>query len=203
MTMHPTIGGGLGRPREFEMDEAVQDAKEVFWSRGYNATSIIELIEGTGLSRGSLYKAFKDKKSLYLAAIDQYTSSGLKRLGATLNKEGSAKSAIREALMYYARVSSNLAGRKGCFVTAATLEMLPHDAEVETRVTRMFKQMQELFEGAITRGQIQGEIPPMYVGSALARFLLCNIEGMRVLGKSGRTHAEMTEVVNVALTVLE
>ena len=63
-----------GRPREFDIDEAVESAILVFKSRGYHGTSVQDLTEGTGLARGSLYKAFHDKRTLFLAALDHYTA---------------------------------------------------------------------------------------------------------------------------------
>ena len=67
---------GPGRPREFDLEEALDDAIEVFRARGYHGTSVQDLTEGTGLARGSLYKAFHDKRSLFLAALDHYTVRG-------------------------------------------------------------------------------------------------------------------------------
>ena len=71
----PAGDRGPGRPREFDIDEAVADAIEVFRARGYHGTSVQDLTEGTGLARGSLYKAFHDKRSLFLAALDHYTAA--------------------------------------------------------------------------------------------------------------------------------
>ena len=67
-----------GRPRQFDIEDAVGDAMNVFWTRGYHATSLTDLLDVTGLSRGSLYKAFGDKKSLFLKAMDRYAEAGLR-----------------------------------------------------------------------------------------------------------------------------
>src|ERR1700723_3568697 len=91
-----------GRPREFDMDEAGESAMLVFRSRGYHGTSVQDLTEGTGLARGSLYKAFHDKRTLFLAALDHYTAASLRRVGEALNQPGPARAAIREPLLGYA-----------------------------------------------------------------------------------------------------
>jgi TetR/AcrR family transcriptional regulator, transcriptional repressor for nem operon len=193
---------GPGRPREFDIDEAVVDAIEVFRARGYHGTSVQDLTEGTGLARGSLYKAFHDKRSLFLAALDHYTAAALQRVGDTLAQPGSARAAIRETLMGYARRAAEGQGRQGCLITAAAMEMMPGDAEVSVLITRMFRRMQDLFAAAVIRGQAAGEIPRDYDERAIARLLLCTVQGLRVLGKTGPSERELAELVDIAMRAL-
>ncbi len=122
----------------------MRDAMNVFWTRGYHATSLTDLLDGTGLSRGSLYKAFGDKKSLFLKALDCYAEAGLEELGETLATPGSVKQAIRAALTIYVPLSAGPAGQRGCMVMATAAEMLPHDPEVGARVQDMFRRIQAL-----------------------------------------------------------
>ncbi len=193
---------GPGRPREFDADEAVIDAMAVFQSRGYAATSLVHLIEGTGLSRGSLYKAFNDKHSLFLAALDRYTSDSLSRLSSDLGKEP-ARDAILTTLRYYARQSAATKGLRGCLVTATAMELLPDDADVRERVRATFSRMQRLLAMVIRKGQASGEISLRHDADGLARFLLCLVEGMRVLGKTAPGIREMDEMVAIAMTALD
>lgn len=189
---------GPGRPREFDLDQAVGDAMEVFHKHGYAATSLIDLIEGTGLTRGSLYKAFKDKRTLFLAALDRYTTAGTENLRANL-ATGSPRDAIRKALLQIARASAHKQGRRGCLVVASTTELASKDEQVRQRIIRTFSCMQSLLEDAIQRAQAARQIQSRRGPEALSRFLLCAIEGMGVLGKTGRTEEEMREIVEVAL----
>lgn len=193
---------GLGRPREFELDAAARDAMNVFWDRGYEGASLPDLIAGTGLSRGSLYKAFGDKKGLLLAALDLYMADGLKATADILSQPGAVKAAIRDSLLRYMRLSVGDAGRRGCLVVATTMEMAAHDAEVAERTGRMFRRLQQLYAGAIVRGQASGEIPD-HDEQVLARFLVCQIEGMRVLGKTGVPEADMLALVDSAMRLLD
>ncbi len=125
-------------------ENAVRDAMDVFWTRGYHATSLTDLLDGTGLSRGSLYKAFGDKKALFLKALDCYAEAGLEELGETLAASGSVKQAIRAALTIYVPLSAGKPGRRGCMVMATAAEMLPHDPEVGARVRNTFRRIQIL-----------------------------------------------------------
>jgi len=192
----------LGRPREFDIEAAVEDAIEVFRAHGYHGTSVQDLSDGTGLARGSLYKAFHDKRTLFLAALDHYTSASLRRVGDALSEPGSAREAIRAALMGYAQRCAAKQGQRGCLITAAAMEMMPEDVEISALISRMFRRMQDLFAAAVIRGQAAGEIPRDYDERAIARTLLCAIQGLRVLGKTGPSEQDMAEVVGTALRVL-
>lgn len=192
----------LGRPREFELDVAAHDAMNVFWDRGYEGASLPDLIEGTGLSRGSLYKAFGDKKGLLLAALEVYMADGLKQTADLLARPGSVKEAMRASLLRYVGLSCGDAGRRGCLVVAMAVEQAAHDPEIAERTRRMFRRIQQLYASAIVRGQANGEIRDGDE-QAMARFLVCQIQGMRVLGKTGASETEMTEIVDQALRVLE
>ncbi|MDN4055028.1 TetR/AcrR family transcriptional regulator [Massilia sp. YIM B02763] len=197
-----TNQSGPGRPREFDLDVATRDAMEVFWQRGYEGASLPDLIEGTGLSRGSLYKAFGDKKGLLLAALDVYMARGLKDTSDLLSQPGAVKDAIRASLLRYARLSSGEAGRRGCLVVAMATEMAAHDPEIAERTGRMFRRLQQLYAAAIVRGQARGEIPERDE-QALARFLVGQAQGMRVLGKTGMTEADMAAMVDTTMLVLD
>ncbi|TXF98053.1 TetR/AcrR family transcriptional regulator [Massilia arenae] len=198
MTNH----SGLGRPREFELDVAARDAMNVFWHRGYEGASLPDLIEGTGLSRGSLYKAFGDKKGLLLAALDLYMDKGLQATADLLSGQGSARDAIRASLMRLADLSSGEAGRRGCLIVAMATEVGTHDPDIAERTGRMFRRLQQLYGQAIARGQASGEIARRDP-QVLAHFLVCQIQGMRVLGKTGVGKADMTALVDTAMRILD
>lgn len=190
-----------GRPREFDLDVAVRDAMDVFWDHGYEGASLPDLIEGTGLSRGSLYKAFGDKKGLLLTALDLYMAQGLKATSDLLSQPGPVKDAIRASLLRYAGLSAGEAGRRGCLVVAMATEMAAHDPDIAQRTGRMFRRLQQLYAAAIVRGQASGEIPERDE-QALARFLVAQVQGMRVLGKTGMTEADAVAMVDTAMLVL-
>jgi TetR/AcrR family transcriptional repressor of nem operon len=82
------------------------------------------------------------------------------------------------------------------------MEMMPGDVEVSVVITRMFKRMQELFAAAVARGQAAGEIPGDYDAQAIGRLLVCTIQGLRVLGKTGPSERDMAELVDVALRTM-
>lgn len=192
-----------GRPREFDVDEAVNSAMHVFWSRGYTATSLVDLLDGTGLSRGSLYKAFGDKRGIFLKALEIYVTTASERLVESLQGPGTSIDRIQRALSRYADMSCGTEGKRGCLLLATANEMLPHDAEVSKCVSAMFDQMRKSLANAIQRGQLLGEIKSTQDPQTLARLLVCLVQGMRALGKAGMKKAEAAAVVDSAMKLLD
>lgn len=193
----------VGRPREFELDDAVRKAMAVFWDRGYHDASLPDLLEGMELSRGSFYKAFVDKRGVYLRALDVYIEDAIRKVGETLHSNPSPKAAIREAFSRQVEESSGKEGLRGCFVVLSAVEMLPADEEVSTRISRLFRRLQDLYAAAIIRAQALGEIDPDLDERTLARFLVCQIQGMRVLGKAGADRESTKAMVDFALKPLD
>lgn len=196
-----TDATGPGRKRAFNLGDAARDAMHVFWDRGYEGASLPDLIEGTGLSRGSLYKAFTDKKGLLLAALDIYTADVLKSMSEVLSQPGTAKEVIHESLLRHARASSGEAGRRGCLVVAVANESAAQDPEVALRINRMLRRTQQLYASTIIRGQAASEFREGDE-QAMAHFLVCQIEGMRVLGKTGAREADMVALVERTMHLL-
>ncbi len=194
--------GRPGRPREFDIEDATRDAMEVFWRSGYHATSLPDLIEGMGLTRGSIYKAYTDKRSIYLAALDTYVDEHLARVEEKLDRTDK-RLAIRDVLLMKAREHAASEGEKGCFVTAAAVEMLPDDAEVAKRAARSHAGIERLLADAIASGKRDGSITSSTPTPVLARTLLCMIEGMSVLGKLGPSERANRKMVELAMTLLD
>src|ERR1700683_2588905 len=102
-----------GRPRSFDMEAAVERAMGVFWSRGYHATALPDLLRATKLSRGSLYAAFGDKHSLFLRALDRYVADALTRMEFELDPRREPVDGLRAYLSAYVHRSSGAGGRRG------------------------------------------------------------------------------------------
>lgn len=197
----PSSRAAPGRPREFDLDDAVRDALEVFSQRGYHGASMVDLIEGTRLSRGSLYKAFPDKRALFFAAFDLYAREALERLRDKL-AGADAREGIRTALLHYAHVSAQACWRKGCLITTATGELLPDDSEARERVEAYYAKMRALLAQAVRRGQAEGLVDPRADAEALARYLQTIIQGLRFVAKTGAGEGELREVALAAMQAL-
>lgn len=192
-----------GRPREFDIDEAVELAMQVFWTRGYHATSLVDLIEGTGLSRGSLYKAFGDKHGLFIAVLRRYMATANEQMSLILRKSAPVKLMIREVLTNFAQLSCGCEGQRGCLLLATATEMVPHDAEITSLVNAMYNQMGQKLTAVIQSSQSTGEIPAKLDAQATASLILSITHGMRVLGKAGGLQSDINLIVDTAMKLLD
>ena len=174
---------------------------EVFRVRGYHGASMVDLLEGTRLSRGSLYKAFPDKRALFFAAFDLYAREALERLEQKL-AGGDAREGIRNALLHYAHVSAQACWQKGCIISTATGELLPDDSEAAQRVENYYARMIALLEAAVRRGQAEGSVEPGRDPHAIARFVQTVVQGLRFVAKTGAGEKDLRDVAVTALAAL-
>ncbi|MGY2046628.1 TetR/AcrR family transcriptional regulator [Methylobacterium sp. JK268] len=193
---------GPGRPREFDIDEALDKAVRVFSERGYHATSIGDLTDAMELTQGSLYKAFKDKRAVFLAAFDRNKAVRNEKLARAIERGTTGLERVRNALTFYVESSHGADGVQGCLVVGSAAELAIFDDEVAQRVEASFDRNEALMAALIEQGRSDGSIPAGIDSAATARLMLCLLQGMRVIGKTGRTRAEMAAVVEVAMRTL-
>ena len=192
------------RTKEFEPEQIADAAMRVFWERGYAATSVQDLVDGTGLSRSSLYSTFENKQGLYQQALLRYqalTTSNVELLA----EPGSPKALIERLLMRIVEDELGEGRQRGCLVANATLELAGHDEAVAELVAHNFLRLQKALEKLIVRGQQTGEIQTDKKPRALARFIVNTIQGMRVLSKGSTPHNRrqcLLDVVDVAMATL-
>jgi len=192
------------RTKEFEPDQIADAAMRVFWERGYAATSVQDLVEGTGLSRSSLYNTFESKQGLYQQALRRYQAVTTANV-ALLAEPGSIKELVRRLLMRIVEDELGDPQRRGCLVANATLELAGHDKAVAELVAHNFLRLQKALEKLIVRGQQTGEILPNKNPRALARFFVNTMQGMRVLSKGSAQQNRrqcLLDVIDVALDTL-
>ncbi|MCG3464204.1 TetR/AcrR family transcriptional regulator [Xenorhabdus bovienii] len=192
------------RIKEFDTDKIVEAAMQVFWLRGYAGTSIQDLVEGTGLSRSSLYNTFENKYGLYQKALEHYstiTSANVELISG----EGTAKELIRKLLSSIAEDELSDSLMRGCMVANASLELAGHDTTIAELVLYNLKRLQKALEKRIQAGQLAGEISKEKNASALAYFFVNTIQGIRIMGKGCPVQERqrcLHDVINIALETL-
>ena len=194
---------GRGRPREFDVDEAIDKAVTIFGERGFHATSTTDLAQAMGVTVGSLYKAFEDKRAVFLAALDRQMERRNQELGAVLAAVPTGRLKVYGLLMNYALWSYGTKGRCGCLVVGTAIELATFDPEICARVLTSLKQRETLLMELIRLGQADRSISSALDVPATARCLLCLLQGLRVVGKTSPTRTEMTAAVNVAKKLLD
>jgi len=192
----------MARPREFDSDQALEKAMQVFWSKGYEATSLSDLLSAMGLSKSSFYATFGSKHELFLATLDRYGETHAASLIAILEGAQSPRQAIATILEGAVR-ASNAEERRGCFVNNCAVEVAPHDQLVARRVAKGHGRMEEAFYRAVEAGQDAGEITTRQSARALARFLNNSLTGLTVMGEGGADQATLRDALRVTLSALD
>ncbi|WP_053656651.1 TetR/AcrR family transcriptional regulator [Streptomyces sp. MMG1121] len=194
----------MARTKDFDPDAALQTALELFWRRGYEATSMADLVEHLGIGRASLYATFGSKHELYLRALERYERSGLTRIVRELSQPGAALPAVRAVVRRYAAEAADERLRlNGCLITNTAAELAPHDPAAARRVERNWDHLETLLHSALVRAQSQGELPAGREPLALARTLLVLMQGLRVVGKASADPARVRDAAEQALTLLD
>ncbi|MEV6345271.1 helix-turn-helix domain-containing protein [Actinoplanes sp. NPDC051851] len=177
----------MSRVKEFDPDQALGAAMRLFWQRGYEATSMADLVEATGVARAGLYATFGSKHDLYVRALDRYVGERDPLLVERLAGPGPALPAIKAVLDDFV-AEADRAGDLGCFVVNAAVERMPADTVVALSVETSWETLEVALTSALVRARGSGELVEAADPRRLARFLLVILEGLRVVGK-GRTGA--------------
>lgn len=192
----------MARPREFDEEAVLDAAMQGFWSRGYEATSMRDLIERTGLTGASLYNAFGDKRALYRASLDRYVagsiSERIRRCRAMAPRAG------LEA--FFAEILDRSLGdreHKGCMLVNAALDVAPHDAEFQRAIAAVLVGIEAFFLASLRAGQADGSIADVLPAEDLARHLLGVLMGVRVLARVRPEPALLQGAVAAAFALLD
>jgi len=156
-----------------------------FWSGGYHGTSLPDLLRATRLSRGSLYTAFGDKRGLFLHALDRYIDESLARVDTELDPARGAVAGLKVFLAGYVDRASGTRGKRGCLVVATAMELAGQDTEVERRIRRFFRALENRLADAFARARAEGHLADGVDPADAARALLGLVEGLRVIAKTG------------------
>ncbi|MGK3141214.1 TetR/AcrR family transcriptional regulator [Pantoea sp. C2G6] len=191
-----------GRPREFDIEQALDHAMIVFRQKGYHATSMTDLSEAMSLSAGSIYKAFKDKHSLFLLVFERYLLLRNADLRRRLLPCTSGREKVTELLQFYLDSARAVEGRRGCLVVASAIALQTLDKALAQRIDEVVQRNQRFLVSLLEQGQQDGSITATLDSEAAAGVILCIAFGMRVVGKVGDI-ADEQQTLALALKVLD
>lgn len=191
----------MARTKEFDPDATLRAALDLFWRKGYEATSVQDLVEHLGIGRASMYATFGSKHDLYLRALDRYLDDVNGKAAATLFPQGDSLAAVKHLIRSFAEDSVNDPDRKGCFVTNTAVECLPRDELAARRVDVGIGGLESAIAGALVQAQSQGTLSADKDPYSLARFLVTFVQGIRVLAHRP-DRRRLTDAVDHALSLL-
>ncbi len=192
----------MGRPAEFDRDEAVQAAIRVFARHGFAAASTTDLLDGMGIGRQSLYGAFGDKRGLFLEALERYSERSLARMIAAMDAETSAAKALEAALMIDLGCGDDgvVDVEEGCLGVGSIAEFGRSDSEINALGDRAALAVLAALADRVRTGQASGDLKLSLDPDAVARLLLTLKSGLKIAARGG---APETEVRAGARLVLE
>lgn len=172
------------RKREFDEEKALDAAMQIFWEKGYNATSLSDLTAHMGIQRPSLYSAFGDKEKLFEAALRKYTKLHATEIRKKLRQNNRSKEAIRLLFEDLVELEYKEGQSIGCFCINTMVELAPHDEKFEilTREHQMY--LSVIFQEIIVEGIRSGELDSSLNAKALAQTLVVSLIGLTVMMKS-------------------
>jgi TetR/AcrR family transcriptional regulator, transcriptional repressor for nem operon len=192
----------MARPREFDEGAVLDAAVLCFWNRGYQGTSIEDLVEKTGITAASLYNAFGNKRALYEKALDHYVEGSvadrIRRCGALAPRD--AIGAFFEEIL---KRSLGDRERKGCMLVNAALDVAPHDSGFRKIVTEVLAEIEAFFLACVEAGQADGTMTRSLPAETLAHHLLGVLMGIRVLARVRPERALLEGVVAPSLALLD
>jgi TetR/AcrR family transcriptional regulator, transcriptional repressor for nem operon len=193
----------MARTKDFDEIDVLAKAIKLFWHKGYNGTSMQDLVDTLGISRSSLYDTFGDKHQLYLKALQSYKLTEAAKRDQILTGDGPAKVAIRQLMELTILEMIRDKQHKGCFLINSAVENGSHDKDTNAIICQNEQQLENAFYEVIIKGQSTGEISGKQEARALARFLFNTIVGIRVTGKSTTDKTVFEDIINLTMSVLD
>lgn len=193
----------MPRPKEFNPDNAIEKAMHVFWHKGYEATSMEDLLTAMNLNRGSLYDTFGDKRQLFLKAIDRYCHGFVAEKFSLLDQPGPALPTLRRFI--HGMIEGALADpqRRGCLIANTVMELSPHEKEIAGTLRQALKMAEDTLFKVLARAKQQGELRDDKDPRALARFLTTMMQGTIVMIKAGASADVVKPTAETALSILD
>ena len=191
----------MARPKEFDVDEALERAMELFWRQGYEATSLPDLVQHMGIGRQSLYDTFGGKRQLFLQALDRYTAVMIGGALARLERPGASiddLTAFLEAVVAY---QTGKRVRTACLMINSAMELAVSDKEVARRASAHHQRMEGAFRRVLEHAAAQDDIHPLLPVDTVARHMVATVLGMVVAAKSGAEPAVLRDMASGALTL--
>jgi TetR/AcrR family transcriptional regulator, transcriptional repressor for nem operon len=186
--------------KQFDSEEVLERAMVIFWRNGYQATSIQDLVEATGVNRGSLYPTFGDKRGLFLAVLKHYSERFGKPMMAQLNDPDPRK-AIEGMFEAIIRRASDPRWPRGCLYTNTSLECPGADDGINRKIAELLAQQESAIYKVLRQAQVQGSLDAEQDARALARFFTGVAHGLNVVNKAAPDPTMLKDMVAVAMRV--
>ena len=193
----------MARTKDFDENEVLTRAMNIFWCRGYNATSMEDLVSNLGISRSSLYSTYTDKHTLYIKALENYRQIGGAKIQEILDASAPAKETIKKLIEHATYGTTDKQKGAGCFMLNAEVEVAAVDEKVNAIIGRKDQQLEDVFCQVIQKGKENGDIKNKQDARVLARFISNVIKGMQVSTKSTTDLSVFDDIIALTVSILD
>lgn len=193
----------MARPREFDTKQVLDQAVDVFWTQGFDATSLRDLLQAMDLSKSSFYQTFGSKGDLYLQCLDRYRNQVADRMMRDLEQATSGRAFIEDVFRDLARDLDSPNGRRACLVMNDSGDVKRREDAVALRMRLGAAQFEGVFRAAVERAQREGNISSDNDAHALARYLVSSRSGLLAVRKAGASEDELNDIIDVTLSTLD
>lgn len=189
-----------GRPREFDVDEALGAALRVFWTKGYEGASLTDLTEAMGVTRPSLYAAFGNKEELFRKALDLYEREKLAYVGEALEAP-SSREVVERLLRGALEMQTSDAEPKGCMriISSVTCSAEAESIRADLMVRR--QSSQRAICERLERAKSEGDLPASSDVDGLCGFILAILQGLALQARSGASKSQLEALVETSLAM--
>jgi TetR/AcrR family transcriptional repressor of nem operon len=192
----------MPRTKQFDKNEVLEKAMELFWKNGYHATSMGQLVQHLGINRASIYSTFNDKKDLFEQALRLYRQKNGGGVKSFLAAQKSVKEGFHNLFTSAIDEGVNDPESRGCFVVNITTELVPGDEDILPALNENQAHFVKLFKEFLERGVKEGEIAANKDLDATAQYLFTLYNGLRVVGKINKDQESLIKMIKVGLMVL-
>ncbi|MHB1676239.1 MAG: TetR/AcrR family transcriptional regulator [Sulfuriferula sp.] len=193
----------IGRPLEFDPDAALEAAVGLFWRKGYENTSLQDLLAVMGISRSSFYQAFGSKQRLFAQCMRHYQETLSSQLRQGLAAAESGRCFIADFMHSVLDEACAPGGSRGCLLFNTANEFAQRDVAIASEVTQGIERFREVLLAAVTRAQSEGEINAKLAPAILASYLVSSMSGLKTMAKAGAEADVLQGIIDVALQALD
>jgi AcrR family transcriptional regulator len=191
----------MGRPRSFDIDGALDRALQVFWRKGFEGASLLELTKAMGINRPSLYAAFGDKEALFRKALDRYLDGPASYIQEAL-KEPTARAVVERLLRGAADLNAAPRNPGGCLMVQGALACGEAADSIRQELILLRAAGEASIRRRLQRAKSEGDLPADTDPAALARYIATVLYGMAVQAAGGASRDKLQHVVEMALQTL-